>query len=128
MSENHMQTPVTRTGRMPCKVVSKNDPEKLGRIKVRFYDQSEALIPDDKLPWTIPEGMCSGGVGTFNLGHYFIGQWLEGERDNDLGNTTRILRIISSPGEANNMIQKTVAGKVGDKGERERTRPRSLHT
>jgi hypothetical protein len=85
---------------MPAKVVSKDDPEKLGRLRLRFMDQSERLIPDDKLPWTMPEGNTWGGAGIFELGHYFVGQWVEAERMDDLGGTTRINRMISSPGQS----------------------------
>ncbi len=96
-SDNY-NTGTTKVSRMPCKMVSKDDPEKMGRIKVRFIDQSEKEIPDDKLPWTIPHGQASGGVAShFELGRYFVGQWMECERMGDLGLTTRFHTIISSP-------------------------------
>ncbi len=99
MTDN-FNTGTTKIDRLPCKMVSKDDPEKMGRIKVRFFDQSEKEIPDDKLPWTMPHGQSSGaGGGHFELGRYFVGQWMECERMGDLGLTTRFHTIVSSPGK-----------------------------
>ena len=83
---------------MPCKLVSKDDPEKKGRIKVRFLHQLEDNIPDDKLPWTLPEGQMTGGIGHNNLGMYVVGQWFNGTFRDD-GQTTTIGKVISSPGK-----------------------------
>jgi hypothetical protein len=100
MTDNYPST-TTKIERMPCKLVSKDDPEKMGRIKVRFMDQSEKEIPDDKLQWSMPEGQSSGaGAANFQLGHYFVGQWLEASRMGDHGLTTRLHTIISSPGKS----------------------------
>ena len=119
MSIGGNETHTTKTGRMLCKVVSKADPEELGRIQLRFYDQSEVEIPNNKLPWTIPEGKCHAGPSSFELGRYFVGQWLEGERDTDLGNTTRIVRIVSSPSaDEKDVVPKTAKGEIGSTGKR----------
>lgn len=32
-------------------VVDVNDPKKLGRVKIRRFDQDKSRVPDDKLPW-----------------------------------------------------------------------------
>ena len=80
---------------MPCRLVSKNDPEKRGRIKVRFIHQLEDNIPDDKLPWTQPEGQTTAGAGNFTIGQYIIGQWFHGSTRDD-GQTVTITKVISS--------------------------------
>ena len=97
-----LDTKTTLTGLLPCKLVDKDDPEKMGRCKLRFMDQSEAEIPDDKLPWTTSLAQLTGGVGHFELGKYFPGQWLMAQRMPDIGFTTTIPAagpIISSPGK-----------------------------
>lgn len=37
------------------KVVDNNDPEKLGRCRVRVYGILDGVIPDSDLPWAIPD-------------------------------------------------------------------------
>jgi len=85
---------------MPAKLVSKDDPEKKGRIKVRMIHQLESLIPDDKLPWTQPEGQTTAGAGDFKLGDYIIGQWFHVMTRDD-GQTISIDKTLTSPGKSN---------------------------
>lgn len=50
----------------PAKVVDNNDPDKLGRCKVRVFGLFSDEIPDDDLPWAIPDNTFIGSkVGSF---------------------------------------------------------------
>lgn len=50
----------------PGKVVNNNDPLKLGRCRIRVYNVLDAGIPDNDLPWAIPESSFVGSlVGNF---------------------------------------------------------------
>jgi len=82
---------------MMAKLVSKDDPEKKGRVKVRLLNQLESNIPDDKLPWTQPEGKTTAGSGNFELGKWIIGQWFHVSTRDD-GQTISIDKVLTSPG------------------------------
>lgn len=48
------------------KVVDNNDPKKIGRCKVRVYGVFDDTIPDDDLPWAMPNNTFVGSkVGSF---------------------------------------------------------------
>tara|TARA_R110001592_G_scaffold347604_1_gene641219 strand:- start:138 stop:881 length:744 start_codon:yes stop_codon:yes gene_type:complete len=50
----------------PAKVIANNDPEELGRVKVRVYGIYEDTIPDDDLPWAVPDFTFIGSsLGSF---------------------------------------------------------------
>ena len=83
---------------LPAKLVSKDDPEKRGRLKLRRVDQLESNIPDDQLPWTVPEGQTTGGIGMFMGGFHMVGQWFETTTKDD-GQSLTITKVISSPGQ-----------------------------
>jgi hypothetical protein len=50
------------------KVVDVNDPEKIGRVRVRVYGIYEDTIPDDDLPWAIQEPSFLGST----LGNFIV--------------------------------------------------------
>jgi hypothetical protein len=52
----------------PGKVVSNNDPDKLGRCQIRVYGVYGDLIPDSDLPWAIPDFNFIGS----NLGSFVV--------------------------------------------------------
>lgn len=50
----------------PGKVVENNDPLKKGRCRIRVYGVYEDSIPDDEIPWAIPDGNFVGSAaGSF---------------------------------------------------------------
>jgi hypothetical protein len=50
----------------PGKVVNNEDPEKLGRCQIRVYGVYNDAIPDEDLPWAIPDFTFIGStVGSF---------------------------------------------------------------
>lgn len=97
-NSNPLGTFTTLGNILPAKLVDKNDPEKRGRIKLRLITQLESQIPDDKLPWTVPEGLTMGGNGSFQLGRYVIGSFFNVMVKED-GQSLSILNLISSPGK-----------------------------
>jgi len=83
---------------IPGKLVSKDDPEKRGRYKIRLLNQLESNIPDDQLPWSVPEGQTTGGIGLFNAGMHVVGQWFECQTKED-GQSVTVNKVISSAGQ-----------------------------
>tara|TARA_R110001606_G_scaffold16031_2_gene64957 strand:- start:4597 stop:5340 length:744 start_codon:yes stop_codon:yes gene_type:complete len=50
----------------PAKIIANNDPEELGRVKVRVYGIYDDTIPDDDLPWAVPDFTFIGSsLGSF---------------------------------------------------------------
>ena len=50
----------------PGKVVANNDPEKLGRCQIRVFGIFSESIPDQDLPWALPDiGFTGSKVGNF---------------------------------------------------------------
>ena len=50
----------------PAKIIANNDPEELGRVKVRVYGIYDETIPDDDLPWAVPDFTFIGStLGSF---------------------------------------------------------------
>lgn len=50
----------------PGKVVDNNDPDRLGRCRIRVYSIYSSEIPDSDLPWAIPENTFIGSTkGSF---------------------------------------------------------------
>ena len=50
----------------PGKVVSNEDPEKLGRCQIRVYGVYNKAIPNGDLPWAIPDASFTGSIaGSF---------------------------------------------------------------
>ncbi len=50
----------------PGKIVNNEDPEKLGRCQIRVYGVYDEAIPDEDLPWAIPDFTFTGStLGSF---------------------------------------------------------------
>ena len=50
----------------PAKIVANDDPEQLGRVRVRVYGIYEDTIPDDDLPWAVPDfSFIGSSLGSF---------------------------------------------------------------
>ena len=65
-------------------VEDRNDPEKLGRCKVRifgYHTENLAILPTDKLPWAVPlqpiTSAANSGIGSTPLGP-LEGTWVTG--------------------------------------------------
>ena len=53
-------------GNFQGKVINNNDPDKIGRCQIRVYGVFEDSVPDDDLPWALPDMDFIGStVGSF---------------------------------------------------------------